>query len=65
MSILFIPLKTATRLLGLKDTRVTKRLILNGDLQAKTVGRRVLVSTASLAKFAGVDSIDSISSEVK
>ena len=57
--VLFVSLKQATHLLGVKDTRVTKRLILNGDLQAKTIGRRVMVSSASLAKFAGADSISS------
>lgn len=49
------PLKDATAKLGLKDTRVTMRLVREGRLVARTIGRRVFITTASLEKFAGVE----------
>ncbi|MBW3089591.1 helix-turn-helix domain-containing protein [Bifidobacterium miconisargentati] len=47
------PLKAATESLGLKDERVTMRLVREGKLKAVRVGNRVLITTKSLDAFAG------------
>ena len=52
---LLVPLKEATARLGLKDTRVIMRLVREGKLTARTIGRRIFITTASLEKFAGVE----------
>ena len=46
------PLAAATASLGLKDTRVTMRLVREGRLKAVTIGRRVFITTASLDRLA-------------
>lgn len=47
------PLGEATRSLGLKDPRVTMRLIREGRLKAVKIGNRIFVSSRSLDEFAG------------
>lgn len=47
------PLLDATASLGLKDKRVTLRLVREGKLRAVTIGRRVFITTKSLNEFAG------------
>lgn len=47
------PLKSATASLGFKDDRVTLRLIREGKLRAIKVGKRIMVTTASLDSFVG------------
>lgn len=47
------PLKAATESLGFKDERVTMRLVREGKLEAIKIGTRVMITTASLDKFAG------------
>ncbi|OZG61652.1 hypothetical protein BMYO_0166 [Bifidobacterium myosotis] len=47
------PLKSATESLGLKDTRVTMRLVREGKLKAVKIGTRVLITSKSLNEFAG------------
>lgn len=51
---LLIPLRDATGQLGFSDTRVTKRLVLEGKLDARTIGRRIMITADSLYKFAGI-----------
>ncbi|MBW3078579.1 helix-turn-helix domain-containing protein [Bifidobacterium simiiventris] len=46
-------LKDATHSLGLRDTRVTMRLVREGKLKAIQIGNRIMITTASLNKFAG------------
>lgn len=50
---LLFPLKEATSLLGLHDTRVTMRLVRNGKLKAIKIGCRIFITTQSLEKFVG------------
>ena len=47
------PLQAATESLGLKDTRVTMRLVREGKLKALKIGNRVMITTASLNAFTG------------
>lgn len=46
-----IPIKEATLMLGMHDVRVTKELIRQGRLKARTIGRNVLVTARSLDEF--------------
>ena len=46
-----IPIKEATHMLGMKDVRVTKRLIHEGRLKAKVIGRNILITSRSLNEF--------------
>ena len=48
------PLREATTSLGLKDTRVTMRLVREGRLKAVKIGSRVMITAASLDAFAGI-----------
>lgn len=47
----YIPILEATHILGWKDVRVTKRLIREGVLKARTVGRNTYVSRQSILDF--------------
>ena len=47
------PLQAATESLGLKDTRVTMRLVREGKLKALKIGNRVMITTESLNAFTG------------
>lgn len=38
-------------MLGMKDVRVTKRLIHEGRLKAKVIGRNILITSRSLNEF--------------
>lgn len=49
-----LTLKEATAWLALKDERVVMRMVREGQLSARRIGRRVFITTASLEKFAGV-----------
>lgn len=51
---LLLSLKETTSLLGLRDTRVTMRLVRDGKLKAIKIGRRIFITTQSLEKFVGV-----------
>ncbi|MBW3092394.1 helix-turn-helix domain-containing protein [Bifidobacterium sp. 82T10] len=47
------PLKEAAESLGIKDTRVIKRLIRENKLKAIKIGNRIYITTKSLDKFVG------------
>ena len=49
-----LTLKDATTWLSLKDDRVVMRLVREGKLTARRVGRRVFITSKSLEEFAGV-----------
>lgn len=48
-----VNLREATRMLGLKDTRVTRRLIQDKTLRARHAGRALLVSVQSINEWLG------------
>lgn len=47
------PLAEATHSLGLKDTRVTMRLVREGKLRAFKISTRIYITTKSLNEFVG------------
>lgn len=47
------PLPKATHSLGLKDSRVTLRLVREGKLRALKIGNRIYITTKSLNEFVG------------
>lgn len=46
-----VPLREATAYLGLHDTRVTMRLVREGRLKARRIGRRTMLTARSLREF--------------
>ena len=48
-----VNLTEATRMLGLKDTRVTRRLIENNAIRGRHAGRALLVSVRSIEQWLG------------
>lgn len=50
-----VTLREATAWLGLKDTRVTRRLTKEGRLKAVTIGNRVMITTKSLDELVDGD----------
>lgn len=46
-----VPLSEATRYIGMRDSRVTMRLVREGKLRAIQLGRRVMITSSSLRDF--------------
>lgn len=49
-----VPLREATTWLGMRDSRVTMRLVREGQLKARKLGNRVMITSKSLRDYTGV-----------